>query len=449
MAEAVFVPALDAIRAAARPLTGAAGDFDPLMDLIGEARFVLLGEATHGTDEFYRARAAVTLRLVREKGFAAVAAEADWPDAHRVHRWITGRSADPYPEAALGDFVRFPRWMWRNTVFADLIRELRAHNLSRPATEPRVGFFGLDLYSLHASIRAVLDYLQRVDPDAAVVARERYSCFDHAGREGTEYGRSVGWGLSPSCEDEAVRQLAELRQGEWEYARRDGRIAEEDFFSAEQNARLVRNAEQYYRTMFRGRVSSWNLRDRHMAETLAELDAWLTERLRRPARIVVWAHNSHLGDARATEVSGHGELNVGQLVRQRHGSHAVLVGFSTYEGTVTAATDWDGPAERKTVRPALPGSVEELYHDTGTGDFLLDLRHAPDAVGDELRIDRLTRMIGVVYRPETERQSHYFFARPAEQFDAVIHYERTTALEPLDPDAAPTRGEEETYPTGM
>ena len=244
-----------------------------------------------------------------------------------------------------------------------------------------------------------------------------------------------------------MRQLVELRRSASEYAQRDAGPGPDEFFAAEQNARLVKNAEQYYRSMFRGRASSWNLRDRHMAETLEALIAHL-ERQGRRAKLAVWAHNSHLGDARATEMSRGGELNVGQLVRERFGSDCVLVGFTTHHGTVTAASDWDAPAETKRVRPGLPGSYEALFHEVGIPRFMLPLRNAP--ITAELRGPLLERAIGVIYRPETERASHYFHARLADQFDAVIHIDRTRALEPLDlPDAGRPAEPPETYPTGM
>jgi erythromycin esterase-like protein len=349
------------VRKAARPLTGAAGDYDPLMDLIGDARFVLLGEASHGTHEFYRERAQVTKRLIEEKGFTAVAVEADWPDAYRINRYVRGAGDDVDAEEALSDFRRFPRWMWRNTDVVEFVEWLRAHNNALSQSAGKTGFYGLDLYSLHASMKAVIQYLERVDPDAAKRARARYACFDHFGPDPQVYGFIAASDRSKSCRDEVVSQLVELRRRAAEYGRRDGGIAEDELFYAEQNARLVKNAEEYYRSMFFEEVSSWNLRDSHMVETLDALAAHLG-RQDGQAKIVVWAHNSHLGDARATEMGQRGELNIGQLVREKYGRDAVLVGFTTHHGTVTAASDWGGVAERKRVRPALPGSCEALFH---------------------------------------------------------------------------------------
>jgi erythromycin esterase-like protein len=431
----------------AHPLTGTAADYDPLIGLIGDARLVLLGEASHGTHEFYRERARITQRLIQEKGFTAVAVEADWPDAYRVNCYVRGESRDASPEEALRGFTRFPTWMWRNTDVVDFVGWLRAYNDTRPAGQ--AGFYGLDLYSMFNSIEAVLGYLDRVDPAAARRARDRYSCFDHYGEDSQAYGYAASFDLDRSCEDEAVQQLIELQRRAPEYMSRDGRIAEDAFFYAEQNARLVRNAEEYYRTMFHGRVSSWNLRDRHMAQTLDELVAHL-DRQGGPAKVVVWEHNSHLGDARATEMGQAGELNVGQLVRQQYGRDAVLVGFTTHRGTVTAATDWGGPAERKQVRPALPDSYETLFHNLGIPRFLLRLRDG-DRVASALRDPRLERAIGVIYRPETERLSHYFRARLSDQFDAVIHFDASRAVEPLERTSEWHAGEEapETFPTGL
>jgi erythromycin esterase-like protein len=338
--------------------------------------------------------------------------------------------------------------MWRNADVLDFVGWLRDRNDLQAAIEQKVGFYGLDLYSLYRSIEVVLAYLDKVDPEAAKRARYRYSCFEDFGEEPQAYGYSAGFGLSESCEREAIEQLVELQRKVVDYARRDGQLAEDEAFYVEQNARVIKNAEQYYRTMFGGRVSSWNLRDRHMVETLQALDVHLSGG-GRPAKIVVWEHNSHLGDARATEMSARGELNVGQLVREHYGRDSVLVGFTTYSGTVTAASDWDAPAERKNVRPALPGSYETLFHTTRLPNFEIDLRGSPQAA-EQLLAPRLQRAIGVIYRPETERVSHYIYARLSEQFDAVIHFDHTRAVEPLERTAEWVRGDlPQTYPVGV
>ena len=426
---------------------GRAADVSAIVERIGDARVVLLGEASHGTHDFYTLRAAVTRRLIETRGFRAVTIEGDWPDSRRVDRYVRGRSDDPDAPSALAGFRRFPQWMWRNTVVRDFVSWLRARNVKLPERE-RCGFYGLDLYSLHASIDAVLRYLESVDPPAAERARERYSCFEAVGSDDPQaYGYVASRGMTESCEDDVVRQLAELRHCADEYRARDGAVAEDDFFSAEQNARLVANAERYYRAMFRGRVSSWNLRDTHMAETLDAVIARLEQDGDR-ARACVWAHNSHLGDARATAMGRGGELNVGQLVRQQYGGEACLVGFTTFTGTVTAAHDWDEPARRHAVRPGLAGSVESLFHRLDVPNFLLDLRE-PRVMG-ALDDERLERAIGVIYRPETERMSHYFEVDLPRQFDLVIHLDETRALKPLERQAAWETSEvPETYPSAL
>ncbi|MDR6537652.1 erythromycin esterase family protein [Variovorax soli] len=416
--------AIRAIRAAACPLEISPHCHGALLFAIADARFVLLGEASHGTDDFYRERAAITKRLIEDKAFDAVAVEADWPDALRVDRFVRGASDDSSALEALGDFRRFPAWMWRNQPVREFVDWLRAFNQAKPEQE-RVGFYGIDLYSLYTSIESVLDYLDRVDPEAAGRARYRYGCFDHFAEDTQAYGYAAAFDLSASCEDAAVAQLTELRQRR---LRHDGADAH---FHAEQNARLVRNAEHYYRTMFKGRVASWNLRDQHMAQTLEALDAHLSAQQSKPARIAVWAHNSHLGDARATEMAQVGELNVGQLMRERLGAQCFNVGFTTAYGEVTAASAWDRDAERKRVNPPLDGSIEALLHETGLGRFALILRNN-EVLAESLRHARLQRAIGVIYAPATERQSHYFHARVAEQFDALVHLDRTSALDPLD-----------------
>jgi erythromycin esterase-like protein len=438
--------AVEALRRAARPITGERGDYDSLLDLAAGKRIVLLGEASHGSHEFYRERARITRRLVDELGFNAVAVEADWPDAYRVHRYAMGQADDPTADIALRDFRRFPAWMWRNRDVVGFVEWMRSRNRSHhPATKVR--FYGLDLYSLRASMEAVVAYLDRIDPAEAERARGRYSCFDHVAGEGQAYGYALAYEGAVPCENEVVAQLIELRRRSEAYLRRDGWVAEDELFFAEQNAVLVRDAEEYYQQMYRGEVSSWNLRDRHMANTLDALLTHLGEQLG-DARIVVWEHNSHVGDARATTMGARGELNVGQLARQRYRDDALLVGFTTFEGRVTAASEWGGAAERKRVRPARPDSHEALLHDVDVPAFWL----ATDdrAARDVLAHARLERAIGVVYRPETELESHYFGADLAAQFDAVIHVDRTRALEPLERTSEWDRGEPpETYPSGL
>ena len=452
----------DLIRKEAEPLLDATGDYDLLLERVGDARFVLLGEASHGTHGFYRERAQISKRLIEELGFSAIAVEADWPDAYRVNRFVRGISEDVDSVEALSGFKRFPQWMWRNADVLDFVGWLREYNEDQPSDVKKCGFYGLDLYSLHSSIEAVLDYLKKVDPEAARRAQRHYGCFDHFGPEIQTYGWATGKGLTPGCEEEVIKELTALRIKAMEYLQRDGQVAADAYFCAEQNALVVRDAEEYYRNMFRREFNSWNLRDTHMMESLQRLTSHLN-RQRSPAKVIVWAHNSHLGDARATQMSKRGELNLGQLVRQRFGNKAVLIGFTTYAGTVTAASDWDAPAERKNVRPALRESYEALFHDVDLPRFWLDLRKDVDpsttlppqragrtSLVSQLRAERLERAIGVIYRPETERASHYFYARLPDQFDAILHFDHTRAVEPLERAAEWELGEvEETFPSGL
>ncbi len=439
---------LEALRRSAHLLTGDRRDYDALLALVGDARIVLLGEASHGTHEFYRERATITKRLITDLGFIAVAIEGDWPDTYRVNRYIQGARSDPDAEAALGGFRRFPTWMWRNADVLDFVGWMRAHNERRHGSARQIGFYGLDLYSLTASMQAVISYLDEQDPQAALRARARYECLQPYAGESTAYGQAVVLGVGEPCRRRVIEQLVELRRRAGEYLLRDGIAAEDEYFFAEQNAAVVANAEEYYRTMFGDRAGSWNLRDRHMADTLDQLMAHL-DRHGGTARVVVWAHNSHVGDARATEMAGRGELNIGQLMRERHGRDTVSVGFTTYAGSVTAASEWGAPAERKRVRAALPGSYEALFHATRLPAFLLCPLAASDG-GRALREPRLHRAIGVIYRPDTERQSHWFAASAAQQYDALIHLDATRAVEPLERTPAWELGEpSETYPTAL
>jgi erythromycin esterase-like protein len=428
------------------PLTGGAHDYDALLDRIEDRRFVLLGEASHGTHDFYRERIRITKRLIEEKGFNAIAVEADWPDAYRVNRFVMGLSNDEGAVSSLGDFKRFPAWMWRNTDVVDFIDWLRNRNDSFSEQERKARFYGLDLYSLRASMEAVVTYLEDVEPLAAQRARQRYSCFDHVGGEGVEYGRAATVNPMASCENEVVAQLIDLRHQAEVIMSRDGWAAGDEFFFAEQNARLVHNAEHYYRSMYQGNVASWNVRDLHMAETLNNLAGHL-DNVVGHSKVVVWEHNSHVGDARATAMGRWGELNVGQLTRSTWGDRCVLVGFTTNHGWVTAATDWGDPAERKRVRHALSGSYEEVFHQVDDPSFMVLLDRSSEPW---LKGPMLERAIGVIYRPETERTSHWFDARMADQFDAIIHIDETTAVVPLERNSIWDAGEPpETFPSGI
>jgi len=437
-------PEVAAIARAARRI-GGEGDYDAIVERAASAQVVLIGESSHGTADFHEVRALLTRQLIEDKGFRLVLLEADWPDALRVHRWTSGQATEKNAAAALGDFKRFPAWTWRNTVMTDFVTWLRDFNHAHPTS--RAGLFGLDLYSMRASMAMVLDYLDTVDPFAAKRARQRYSCFDAYGDEPQNYGMLATIGRGESCEGEVVAQMADLRRRYGTLVTSHDPRSEEEFFYAEQNARLVKNAEGYYRSMFRGRDQSWNLRDAHMTETLVALLGHYGKGSN--AKAVVWAHNSHLGDARATDMAQRGEWNMGQLARELFGDRVYSIGFSTFAGTVTAAQDWGAPAERRRVRPAMHGSCEDLFHETGIADFWLDLRESNEAV-KLLEEARLQRAIGVIYRPENERQSHYFHTSLSNQFDAMIHLDITRALEPLERNSDWEKSElPETFPEGF
>jgi len=438
--------ALDFIKNEAQTLDGSENDYDDLMHEIGDSSIVLLGEASHGTEEFYRERARITKRLILEKGFNALALEADWPDAYRVNQYIRIMAPEDSVNEAMGNFKRFPNWMWRNTAFLNVVDWLHRYNQGMSESE-RIGVYGLDLYSMHASVQTVISYLEKRDPESAAAARERYGCFEHFNQDMQEYGFFTAHGLSKGCEDEVVIQLVELQRHAMEYLHKNNPLAEEEFFNAEQNARIAKNAERYYRNMFQGHVRSWNLRDTHMADTLEILRGHLEKKGRQP-KLIVWAHNSHLGDARATERSRVGELNIGQICRERYGDMVYNVGFTTHTGTVTAAPEWDKPSLIKRVRPSIFGSWENLFHQAQLPKFILNLR-SPDAKKN-MPQRLLERAIGVIYLPQSERHSHYFEAKIVDQFDSVIHIDKTQALTPLDPSAEWEAGElPETYPSSL
>jgi erythromycin esterase-like protein/protein-L-isoaspartate O-methyltransferase len=409
-----------------------------LADRYADCKVVLLGEATHGTSEFYQARTWITERLVALHGFTIVAVEADWPDAAVYDSYVRRRTPTPAGELP---FTRFPRWMWRNRQVRDLLDRLRAANEDKTDPDRMAGFYGLDIYSLGASIDAVLRYLDRVDTEAAEIARERYACLTPWRSDPQSYGRMALNARFASCEEAVSAMLAELLD------RRLGMLAGDGdaVFDAEQNARIVAQAEAYYRAMYYGAAESWNLRDRHMYATLEALLAH-----RGPeAKAVVWAHNSHIGDATATDMGRvRGEINIGQLVRERHGEAAALIGFGTDRGTVAAASRWDGAMEVKRVRSAIPGSWEAHSRDSRIAAFLLDLGPGQRrAVRTDLSQQLRERAIGVIYRPESELASHYFTAELARQFDAWIWFEETQAVDAAS--AEPAGGSPETFPFGV
>ena len=426
------------VRAAAEPLPDP-GDpnFGKSFDRYGTARVVLLGEASHGTSEFYRARAAITRRLIEEHGFNIVAVEADWPDAAVLDRRARGL---PEYRRNVSAFSRFPTWMWRNREVDDFITWLRSHNAALPM-EQRVRFQGLDIYSMFNSIAEVLSYLDAHDPVAAAGARRRYGCLAPWANEPAAYGRAALTSGQTHCEEAVTRVLIDLLKQELSQARRDG----DRFFDAVQNARVVAGAERYYRVMYYGAAESWNLRDTHMFQTLKQI----MDHVGPDARAVVWAHNSHIGDARVTDMGvNRGELNIGQLCREEWGADAALLGFGTHHGTVACASDWDGPMEIKAVRPSRSDSYEAICHTAGGERFLLDLRRGVDDVlRAALAEPRLERYIGVIYRPETERWSHYSHAILSDQYDGYVWFDRTQAVVPMP--AEPTPGVKDTYPFGL
>jgi erythromycin esterase-like protein len=412
------------------------------MQAVGDSQVVLIGEASHGTHEFYAHRAELTRRLIEERGFTAVALEADWPDAYRVNRFVQqGRRADPDAAQALGDFRRFPLWMWRNQVMLEFVRWLRDYNASRPPPK-RCALYGLDLYSMYSSMEAVIRYLEQVSPVDAENARKRYSRFDRFQGDPQEYGFATSLGITQPLRDECVRTLLDLQHKGEDYLRGEGGLIDGDeLFYAQQNASLVANAEEYYRQMFQGDAHTWNLRDTHMANCLSALmDFHAQKHPGHDHRFLVWAHNSHLGDSAATEVSKYDQLNLGHLLRRKFRTFSV--GFSTYAGTVTAAPKWEMPAQLYTLRPGAPGSWEAVFHEhaemTGQENFSIVFRsNSPEVkvsaeLVQEFSKPRLERYVGVIYRPDTEKASHYVRSRISQEYDALIYLDRTHALQPMD-----------------
>ena len=407
-----------------------------LMERVGDARVVLLGEATHGTAEFYDMRARISKELIQQKGFNFIAVEADWPDAAQIDHFVRGTRLEPTEEAT---FSRFPTWMWANIQVLELAKWLRDYNRRFATPDEAVGFYGLDLYSLYSSIDSVIRYLDDVDKEAAATARRRYGCLTPWQKDPATYGAMALSSKHSGCEQEVVAMLNAMMDKRLEYAAQDGRR----FLDAVSNARLVKNAEQYYRVMYQGSVQSWNLRDTHMFDSLKHLLDFHGKN----SKAIIWAHNSHLGNAAATDMGARGEINVGYLCRQHFKEQAYLVGFGTHAGTVAAASDWGAPMEIKTVRPSHPDSYERLCHDAGLNAFLLPLRDRDQAHVRPLDQPRLERAIGVIYRPETEMASHYFTASLPHQFDEYIWFDQTRAVDALGPEAG--TGVPETFPFGL
>lgn len=442
---------LQELQRACRPFAHFSELAERLVGELQRAQVVLLGEATHGTEEFYRARVALTRSLIERGMVGAVALESDWPDAFRVNRYVRGAGDDGSAEEALREYTRFPRWMWRNVVVLEFVEWLRTFNAQRPEEE-RTGIYGLDLYALYQSVDAVVRYLAGIDPDAAARAATRYGCYELYGKEPQNYGLASSFGVSRDCEEEAIAQVEELRRNAMRYLERRGHAGADEQFAAERNAVAVREGARYYRAMFSGEENTWNLRDRHMWDTLRSLLAFLERTQRRTRTVVVWAHNSHIGDAAATQHGQLGQLNLGQLAREALGEKAWLLGFSTYNGVVTAAANWGEEPQVWRVEDAIEGSYESLFHDLGKPSFLLPIR-SNDTLRHALEGQRLQRAIGVIYLPHRERQSHYLYTDLRTQFDAVVHLDTTSAIMPLDhaQPAPPSESlvVEETYPSGL
>jgi erythromycin esterase len=426
------------IRALSRPLKGDR-DLDPLMKRIGDARYVLLGEASHGTSEYYTWRTRISQRLIREKGFSFIAVEGDWPDCYRVNRYVKGApDAGASAYEVLHAFDRWPTWMWANEEVVELAEWLRRHN-DQVSDEAKVGFYGLDVYSLWDSMRAVIDYLERTEPDAVRTAWQAFRCFEPYGQDAQQYAWATRL-VAASCEDEMVALLRELQRKAPRYREQD----REALFNAEQNALVAKNAERYYRTMVRGGPASWNIRDQHMVETLERLMAHHGP----GAKALVWEHNTHIGDARATDMVRTGMLNVGQIVRERWDREGVvLVGFGSHHGSVIAATQWDAPMERMPVPIAREGSWEDILHLASASNQLLILTGS--VVPHTLHESRGHRAIGVVYDPAYEAFGNYVPSVLPRRYDAFLYLDVTRAVHPLH--LAPREEAEppETFPSGV
>jgi erythromycin esterase-like protein len=430
------------------PINNLPTDYDALLDHIANASVVLLGEATHGTHEFYEARAQISKRLIQEKGFSVITIEGDWPDTYRINRYINHQDGSKNAVDALADFKRFPAWMWRNEEMVSLIDWLHTHNKSQPA-DRRVDMYGLDVYSLHRSIQVVIEELEKIDPGAASLARSRYQCFDTYTNP-QEYGYMASLFPNASCRSQAITQLIEIQRKSLDFFKGDPTPLHEKFY-LEQNALIIKNAEEYYCSLFGGdQAASWNIRDRHMMATINAIIRFKRETTEHEPKIIIWAHNSHVGDARATQMASHGEVNIGQLAKEAFGPDAISVGFTTYSGSVSAASAWGADVERKYVRPALDESIESFFHESPAKAFTLIPSEHPE-IYNFFSTDYLERAIGVIYLPSSERQSHYFYAQLNEQFDAIIHFDHTRAVTPLDKTSQWEQGEDvpETYPFGV
>lgn len=417
--------------------------YHSFIERLGEAQLILMGGSTHGTYEFYKIRSEITKALIKEKGFNAIAIEADWPDVYNLNLYVKNQKPEMDDYAALKTFETFPSWMWCNDVILDFIRWLRAHNDKIQDSQNKLGIFGLDLYSLHTSMKLVIEYLEKIDPTAAEQAKERYQCMEQYSEEPTTYSYAVAAGLVPDCKDEVYTQLIEILKMEIQTLR-DPDASQEELLFLIQNAKVVANAEAYYRSLFSGPEITWNLRSKHMMDTLETLRVFHQRLSGRPPKIIVWAHNVHIGDARATHMAQKNKISMGQLARDHYGEKCYLLGFSSYEGTVTASSKWGGDTEVKKLQPAAEGSYEYLFHQLNTPSFVLYLEENIPLIQPALQ-----RSIGVIYKPETESVSHYHYAHLPQQFNAIIHVDSTTAVKPLNMKKHWGIGEfPDTFPTG-
>lgn len=428
---------IEAVKRVGKPLRDEA-DLDPLMERIGDARVVLLGEASHGTHEYYTWRDRISRRLIQEKGFHFIAVEGDWPDCYLVNRWIKGADGDGSARGMLHGFERWPTWMWANEEVARLAEWLREHNRSLSSDDAKVGFYGLDVYSLWDSMDVVTRYLEKVDPQAAARARGAYGCFDPYEEDVQDYAMATAL-VPTTCEDEVVRILSDLRAKGPDYAE-EGREA---YFNAEQNALVARNAERYYRAMIRGGAQSWNVRDTHMIETLERL----LQHHGPDSKAIVWEHNTHVGDARATDMARAGMVNVGSLARERWGGDVVIAGFSSHRGSVIAGSEWGAPMQRMPVPEAREGSWEHVFHEAGAHDKLVMMEDLDEVEAAEA--SRGHRAIGVVYHPEREAYGNYVPSVLPFRYDAMLYIDHSHALHPLKMTGKMEHDPPETYPSGM
>lgn len=418
--------------------------YTSLIDDMADAQLILMGEATHGTHEFYRIRCELTKILIQEKGFSALAIEADWPDAYLLNQYVKNNDPSLDEKSAFKNFDVFPSWMWRNGEMIKFIQWLRTYNDQINEQKFKAGLYGLDIYSLHASMKLVIEYLKKIDPKAAKEAQKRYECLDQYANDPTSYSYAITSGLVPDCKEEVYDQLIDILNMEIKTYHKPETSQEELLFLT-QNAKVVANAEAYYRSLFNGPEITWNLRAKHMMDTLETLRIYHQRTIGYTPKMIIWAHNIHVGDARATDLFQRGKISMGQLSRDHYGNKSYLLGFTTFDGEVTAASSWGGNTERKKLRPAVEGSYEYLFHQLNTPSFSLQLHENVPLVQRALQ-----RSIGVIYKPEIESLSHYHYTNLAQQFNTIIHIDTTTALRPLTIPKSWNGGDlPNTFPSGL